>query len=202
MEQDAAPNLMVEPSTGAAFERQPEIGGRRYQTIGVGVRKLFLAPLYSIGLAVERGQLAELLERTRFLSEHAALDQRFFSALVDLPVDKAAFLVFHHDFPRERAQEAMAEGLRRSLGRRDETRIARVLDLLKRDLQRGDRIHWRSSENRLLTFELDGVVDINDRLLARGVWVPYLGPDPVSASLKQRMARFLAAGGGLSQSAS
>jgi len=192
MEPGAAPNLMVEPSTGAAFDLQPEISGWRYQTIGVGVRKMLLAPLYTIALAVERGQLAGLLGRVPARSDDP-LGQRFLSALVDSPVDKAAHVGFHQDLPRERARDAIAEGLRRALGRRDEGRVERLAGLVRRDLARGDRVHWRSVANRVLVVELDGVHRIEAHLLARAVWVPYLGADPVSVSLKQRVLRTLTA---------
>ncbi|MGC4117241.1 MAG: hypothetical protein QM765_22315 [Myxococcales bacterium] len=181
----------MEPSTGGGLDHHDrEIGGRTFRTIGTGVRTLSLAPLYSIELSVEAGHLGALVERIP-VADDDPLDQRFFSALVDSPVSKAAVVVFHHDLPLEQARAVVTEGLRQGLGRRDEGRIAQLLTLLDRDLQRGDRIEWRSIGNRLLTIEFDGIFEFEDRLLARATWLPYLGPNPVSASLKGCIARSL-----------
>ncbi|MBI5543420.1 MAG: chalcone isomerase family protein [Deltaproteobacteria bacterium] len=189
-------------ATGETFALHPEYDGQRYSVLGTGVRAMQFTNVYAIGFHLEdlegmraltgyfegagakhrslRGiELARALER----------DAGFFAMLMDSPFGKAAELVFRQPVKAEQMRQAFTRGLRRTLAETEMPRIEKVVGLLKRDLAQGDRLLVRTRANRTVVLDFDGAHhEIEDELLARATWVPYLGVDSVTPSLKECIA--------------
>jgi hypothetical protein len=198
-------DVIVDSDTNQEYPVHPLFEGKRYRVLGVGSRKMHLLHVYSIAFAVEDDAhlavVADYLEdpgfmhrnlRGKELAQVLAWDSRFFTALMDAPLNKAAELVFHHHVKVDRMREELAHGLERAMAPGSRERIAKLVNLVKRDLGKGERMIFRTRGNAVLWVDFDGAHEVDDEPVARAIWSIFLGPESVTASLKESIARGVA----------
>jgi hypothetical protein len=198
----AAAERLVEPSTDIEFASKPVIDGKPFLCLGTGVRKKAIFKVYAVTFCVEeaggREALAAWLSgQARFarlagaeLAEALESDEKFFEALLAMPVDKAVEMAFVRDVGLDKVRESFTESLVRTVGKAERGRIATFVSKLDRDLKKGDRLTLHAHPNGDVTVGLgESHADLHDDVLARALWVPYLGPDSISPTLKRSVAR-------------
>lgn len=204
----AAAQELVEPSTEVKFEKSPVIDGKPFLCLGTGVRKKAIFKVYAIVYCVEEaaGQAeiqkyfaegagkAHAPSQGKQLAEKLADDPGFFRALMAMKIEKAAQLVFVRDVGKDKMKEAFEESLTRSLGKDEKPRIESFVNLLDRDLKRGDRMILQTGpDGRIRVGHSGEPKSVQDPVLAAAVWQPYLGEDSVAPSLRKSVAATVAA---------
>jgi hypothetical protein len=191
---------LVEPSSELKFEKSPTIDGKPYLCLGVGIRKKAIFKVYALAFCVE--EAAGRAELQKFLdgagkgksADELAEDPAFFKVLIDLPVDKAAQLVFVRDVSKDKMRESFDESLTKALGKAQKSHIDSFLELLDNDLKSGDKLAVQTKPDGSIRVGLNGdLKDRKDPILAPALWQPYLGADSVSGSLKKSVASGVAA---------
>ncbi len=206
----AAPALagetIVEPSSEKVFEKTPTIDGKSYICLGAGIRKKVVFKVYAMSFCLEaeagKAELAKYFDgpgkkhgakRGQALAEALAEDPDFFKALIDMPVDKAADMIFVRNVGAASMKETFTESLTKSLGAAEKARVDNFVNLLGQDLKDGDKLVLRTKPSGELTVGLGEPKKLTDPKLARAVWDCYFGVANPSPALREAVAKGAAA---------
>lgn len=202
----ARAEALVEPSSELSFEKYPTFDGKRFQCLGTGIRKKAIFRVYAIVFCVDEAAFAAQLPKyfEGPGKRHAALrgeelaralgkDPEFFQYLRGAPVDKAIELAFVRNVGAEKMRETFVESLTRALGPGERARIDAFVQMLDRDLKEGDRLALRTTAAGGIHVQLGAPRALDDSKLAGGIWQAYLGPDSNVPTLKESVARGVAA---------
>jgi hypothetical protein len=202
----AAGEQIVEPSSEKSFEKNPTIDGKPYLCLGVGIRKKVVFKVYAISFCVEaeagKAELAKYFEgagkkhagkKGKELASALAEDPDFFKALLDMPVDKAAEMIFVRNVGAASMKETFTENLTKSLGAGEKARVDSFVNLLGQDLKEGDKLILRTKTTGDMEVGLGTPQKLNDAKLARAVWDCYFGVANPSPALRESVAAGAAA---------
>lgn len=199
--------VLVEPSTGVKFLQNATVEGQPFLCLGTGVRKKAFFKVYAVVYCVEEAAGREAIRsyftegpgkvheaRGEELAKKLQDDPGFFNALMRMPVERFAQMVFVRDVGKEKMKDAFEESLTRALGPKEKQRIESFIGLLDRDLKDGDKLMLRTRPDGTIRLGLEGdLKTVKDGLLAGAVWEPYLGKDSVTPELKRSVAKAIAA---------
>ena len=201
----AAPDRVVEPETGRRFPARPTLFGKPHICLGVGVREYMVFDVYAGALFVdEKGakrSLASFLKRHkgRFGDEKSLKIQdllsspKLYSWLVWGRFDRVMEMVFVRDVPGKKSRATFDKGLRDNLGDlnkpdiKDE--VAHFLNRASADIKRGMKMTVRFLANGSMVVTTAGKPPLRTQnpRLSRAVLKIWLGPRPISTSLKRSL---------------
>lgn len=201
----AAPGRVVEPETGRRFPAQPTLSGKAHLCLGVGVREYMVFDVYAAALFVE--QKAAKASLAAFLRRHKGAfgdekdpkikklkaSSKLFSWLVWGRFDRVMEMVFVRDVPGEKSRETFEKGLRDNLGDlsapaiKDE--VAHFLDRASTDIKKGMKMTVRFLASGAMVVTTAGKPPLRTKTprLSRAVLKIWLGPRPISTSLKRSL---------------
>ena len=202
----ARADQLTEPSSEVKFERAPTVAGKPFLCLGTGIRKKAIFKVYAIAFCVEdvagRAAIQQWFEgagrsfagvQGEKLAEKLADDPDFFRAMMALPVEKYAQLVFVRDVSKEKMRDAFDDSLTKALGKTEKARIDKFVGLLDRDLKDGDKLELITRPDGAIEVGFTGdLKGLTDPILAAALWTPYLGPDSVAPKLKESVAKGVA----------
>jgi hypothetical protein len=202
----AAP--LVEPSSGVAFQGHYTSGGVTFVCLGTGLRKVLFWNVYAIAFCLDEAGARPAIDRyfagpgQRYASLHGQAladalkdDASFFAHLVSADVEKRGELVFLRSTGAEKVRDTFAGKLEKSLGSAPTERsaIRDFVSVIDHDVREGDRAFFDTRAGTLsLTWGARATTLRRDRVDA-AFWNGYLGPDSPLPSLKESVARGVAA---------
>jgi hypothetical protein len=198
----ASAEQITEPSSGLKFEKNPTIDGAKYVCLGAGIRKKLVFKVYALVFCVEetagKAELAKFMEGPGKglaaktgddLAEALAESPGFFRHIIAMPVPKAAEFVFQRNVDAETMKETFTESLVKALGQDEKPRVDAFVAMLDQDIKKGDRLKIRTKPTGEIDVGLGEMKHRNDEKIARAVWESYFGPNAVSPSLKEAVAK-------------
>ena len=140
----------------------------------------------------EGRSLAALLDKA--LARALLADPAYTRALLSSDLDSLVEMVFVRDVSRSAIRKAMAESLLKALGEGERKRVDAFVSQLDRDLKKGDRLRMRARPGGDIVVSLETAQrTLHDEVIARALWVPYLGADSVTPALRRSVADGVAA---------
>ena len=187
---------IVEKATGTKFDQLTQYESKTYRCLGTGVRKLALLKIYALAFCVDT-EHADTLVRDYVKAHHAGLegkplfdalrsDAQFFDTLARNGHSRLVTLKMQRDVSRNQ----LANTIRRSL-----TPLVpkAKLDELDAAITRGAKkgqVVTISAVGPKLTVDVAGKVRVvEDAEVARNLFIVWLGPDSVTPSLREDIAR-------------
>jgi len=183
---------LVEPSSDHEFESAPTYQGMAFQCPAAGIRKKAIIKVYAIAFCLEKGKAAETLAAAKGAAGGAVDEdnQKFFDALRDAKVGKAADMYFVRNVGKEKIAEAYEETLKKALGEDDKEGQAKFLAMVARDVKEGEHIVLTTSPEGTIHMTIGGEdKSMSDPKVAQHIWNAWLGPEGVSHSLKAALAK-------------
>lgn len=187
---------IVDESTGTKFDRLTRHEGKAYRCLGAGARKLALLKIYALAFCIDASR-ADSLVSDYSRTHHAGLegkplfealrkDTRFFNTLARSDHSRLVALKMQRDV----SQEQLTSTLRRSLS----PLLAKAkLDKLDAAITQGAKkgqVVTISAVGPKLTVDVAGEVRVvEDEEVARNLFLVWLGPESVSPSLREDIAR-------------
>lgn len=196
-----AGGAIVDKETGTRFHPDQTVNGTTFQCVGAGVRKVFLFNVYAAELCLEAGSLQPVLDDAAAekakggspddVARRLAGDHAFFETLVDSPGGKLVIMHFVRDVSREELAKAFRESLSKQL---PPDKVEKLVALITTNPQKNQDVKI-SSAGDTLTIDIAGNANtVDDAQIAHSIWWVWLGKDSVSPSLKESIAKTVAAG--------
>jgi len=195
----SAPRHVVDKSTGTRFEATTKVGETTYRCIGAGVRKVLVFKAYAAAFCIDSRRYDDVVGR--YLAEkHAGKsgeelrkalerDPTFFEHLESASADKLVIMQLVRDISKERIANAFRESLREVL---PADRVERLIATIPGDGKDGQRILIHS-QGSVLVIDISGQANrVDDDLIVRKLWRVWLGPNSVTPTLKESIARTVA----------
>jgi hypothetical protein len=193
---NAEAGTIVEEATGTKFNLLTDYDGRAYRCLGTGVRKLALLKVYALAFCVDTIH-ADTLVRDYVKAHHAGLegkrlfdalrnDAQFFDTLARNGHSRLVTLKMQRDVSRNQ----LANTIRRSLTPLvTEAKLDELDAAITRGAKKG-QVVTISAVGPKLTVDVAGEVRVvEDEEVARNLFIVWLGPDSVTPSLREDIAR-------------
>jgi len=196
----AAEAFVVDDSTGTRFEAETTVGNTRYRCLGAGVRKVFLFKAYAVTWCLQADKVDDTLvgylkknhpQKTGgALADALEDDQRFFDALSSAPGDKLVVMKLVRDISKDQIAGAFRDSLGDVL---PPEKVEKLIDTIPGDGKDGQKI-LLYSQGGTLVIDIAGTARrIEDKEIASKLWRVWLGPGSPTPSLKDSIARQVAA---------
>jgi hypothetical protein len=187
---------IVEEATGTRFDQPTQYEGKTYRCLGVGVRKHAVLKIYALAFCVDTARAGTLV-REYAKTHHAGLegeplfdalrnDAQFFDTLARNGHSRLVTLKMQ----RKVSRDQLASTIRRSL---TPLLTKAKLDELDAAITQGAKkgqVVTISAVGPKLTVDVAGKArTVEDEEVARNLFLVWLGPDSVSPSLRENIAR-------------
>jgi len=198
-----AAETLVDDSTGTRFEAETTVAGTRYRCLGAGVRKVFLFKAYAVTYCIEAARVDDALvphiekrhagRKGEALAEALEDDQAFFDGLARAPGDKLVVMQLVRNISKDQIAGAFRDSLGGVLSKE---KVEKLIDTIPGDGKDGQKILLHSHGSRLVIDIAGDAKTIDDQEIADNLWRVWLGPDSPTPSLKESIARHVAARAG------
>jgi hypothetical protein len=191
---------IVDDSTGVKFDAEITADGTTYRCLGAGVRKVFLFKAYAVTYCLESDKVDDTLvpflkkehegAKGSALAEALEDDQRFFDALASARGDKLVVMRLVRDISKDQIAGAFRDSLSDVLSK---PQVDKLIDTIPGDAKDGQKILLHSHGDKLVIDIAGNAKTIEDKEIASKLWRVWLGPDSVTPSLKDSIAKQVAA---------
>ena len=185
---------LVEEATGVSFALERPAPGDASETLaltGVGLRKKALFfKVYAFGLYVDpqaaREHLAGFAGRT---ADALRSDPAFYDALVGLPGERLCVMHFVRNVGADAMREALDASLDATVAKDDPARAA-FGALWTEKIAKGEEVAIDIGADGVVTVYRDGrkVGSVESAAIGRALMLSWVGPEAVSADIKQGIA--------------
>lgn len=191
----AAPDIAVQRGTERFRGRAEEASFPRRMTVRVGEKEHLLD---ATGSGVRRRMMFRVYECAGYAEGSLAGIAEPGAALLEGTFARALSFRFLRDVTGDKAREAFAEGIARSLPKPTgavTTAMEEFLTVFDGGMKTGDSLELLWIPGVGLWVEVRGAARplIANDDLARAMWKVYFGPDPINEDLKQDLLRFVGA---------
>lgn len=190
----AAP--LVEPSTGVQFTEEQEAGGKAFECLGTGVRKVFFVKAYAVAFCLE-GDKADQIVDGYLAKAHAGesgpglakalkADGDFYRQLgQDAAADRLVVMKVTRDLSREQLSSAFRDSLSKVL---PAPKVEKLIATIPSDVQKGQTVRiW--SEGEELTIDIAGQRrTLADAEIVKQIWSVWLSGESVTPALRTSIA--------------